>query len=85
MEALQYGLPIIGSNIGGIPEAIHHEENGFLVEPCDYQDLAQRLKQLISNEKLRLKFGKQSKLLAPTFRNEEGAAFVLNTYSGFNH
>ena len=85
MEALQYGLPIIGSNIGGIPEAIHHEENGFLAEPCDYQDLAQRLKQLISNEKLRLKFGKQSKLLAPTFRNEEGAAFVLNTYSGFNH
>ena len=85
MEALQFGLPIIASNVGGIPEAVHDEVNGFLVEPCNYQELAKRLEQLISNEKVRLKFGKQSKLLAPKFRNEEGAASVLNTYSGFNH
>ena len=80
MEALQYGLPTIGSNIGGIPEAVHHEENGFLVEPCDYQDLAQKLEYLISNKDLRIKYGTQAKLFAQLFNNKKGVCSVINIY-----
>lgn len=80
MEALQFGLPIIASNVGGIPEAVHHEVNGFLVEPCDYQDLAQKLEYLISNKDLRIKYGTQAKLFAQLFNNKKGVCSVINIY-----
>lgn len=80
MEALQFGLPIIASNVGGIPEAVHNEVNGFLVEPCNHYQLSQKLERLISDKDLRIKFGSQSKLLAPQFNNKEGVTSVLNTY-----
>jgi len=32
LEAMSCGVPCIGTNIGGIPEVIKHEETGFIVE-----------------------------------------------------
>lgn len=80
MEALQFGLPIIASNVGGIPEAVHDEVNGFLVEPCNHKELAQKLEQLISDKNLRIKLGKQSVIMAPQFNYKEGVASVLKSY-----
>lgn len=52
IEAYRYGLPVIGSNIGGIPEMIQENKTGFLFEPGDTSGLASVL-QRISLEKLR--------------------------------
>ncbi|MGE4531128.1 MAG: glycosyltransferase family 4 protein [Acidithiobacillus sp.] len=38
-EALAFGKPVIGSRRGGIPEMIHHGENGLLFEPDTAGDL----------------------------------------------
>lgn len=38
IEALAMGIPIIGSNIGGIPELVEEEKNGFLFTPNDIND-----------------------------------------------
>ncbi len=35
IHALSIGLPVIGSNTGGIPEYVQHDENGLLVAPGD--------------------------------------------------
>jgi glycosyltransferase involved in cell wall biosynthesis len=35
IEALGQGLPVMGSNAGGIPELVMHEKNGILVEAGD--------------------------------------------------
>ena len=51
-EAYKYGLPVIGSRIGGIPEMIKQDETGFLFEPGDDQGLAALL-QSLSKEQLR--------------------------------
>ena len=33
IHALQLGLPVLGSDVGGIPELVHHEKNGMLLPP----------------------------------------------------
>lgn len=39
-EAMAVGLPIIASEVGGVPEIIRHQENGFLIPPADPSSLA---------------------------------------------
>jgi glycosyltransferase involved in cell wall biosynthesis len=51
-EAYKYGLPVIGSRIGGIPEMIKPDETGFLFEPGDDNGLAVLL-QSLSKDQLR--------------------------------
>lgn len=40
LEALGYGLPVIGSNLGGITERISDGKNGFLFQAGDVKSLA---------------------------------------------
>lgn len=50
-EAMSCGIPVISTNIGGIPEVIG--KNGFLVSPCNDREIAIKLKLLINDESLR--------------------------------
>lgn len=43
MQAMSCGLPVIGSDVGGIPDLIEHARTGFLVEPGDSEELRHRL------------------------------------------
>lgn len=52
LEAYKYGLPVIGSRIGGIPEMIREGETGFLFSPGDERVLEGILKG-IAKEQLR--------------------------------
>lgn len=61
LEAMGKGIPVISTNIGGIPEIVLQGQNGFIVEPGDIKGLAERLELLICNEKLRLSMGKKSR------------------------
>jgi glycosyltransferase involved in cell wall biosynthesis len=60
LEALACGIPVVGSNVGGIPEQIIEGKTGFLVPPEEPLILAQRVEQLIQNETLRLTMGEQA-------------------------
>lgn len=50
LEALACGTPSIAFNIGGMPDLIVHQENGYLVKPFDIRDLAQGIVWTIENE-----------------------------------
>jgi glycosyltransferase involved in cell wall biosynthesis len=43
LEALSTGLPVVTTNVGGIPEMIDSGKNGFLVEPANSRELADRI------------------------------------------
>jgi len=52
LEAMCSGLPIISTNVGSIPEIIKEGINGFIVEPGDVENLAEKIKFLIENKKV---------------------------------
>lgn len=50
LEAMAAGVPVIGSRVEGVPEAIDDGVNGLLVNPGDPADLAEKLQQAIRGE-----------------------------------
>ncbi len=44
IESMAMGVPVIGSNMGGIPELIRHQENGFLFQAKSSSELEQIIK-----------------------------------------
>ena len=57
LEAMDYKLPIVTTNIGGIPDIVTNGENGFVNEPEDADSLAESLCKLLGDESLRQKMG----------------------------
>jgi glycosyltransferase involved in cell wall biosynthesis len=53
LEALQWGLPVIGSRVGGLPEIVRDDLNGFLIPPGNDEALADRLSSLLTSAELR--------------------------------
>lgn len=39
----RFGLPIVATAVGGLKEAVIHEQTGFLCSPCDPADLAEKI------------------------------------------
>ncbi len=52
LEAMQAGLPVIATAVGGTPEVINHHENGLLVSPGQPDILAGAIKELIQDQVL---------------------------------
>lgn len=52
-EAMRFGLPIIASDTGGIPEQVRDGIEALLVPPGDAQALAQAIRKIIDNPNLR--------------------------------
>ncbi len=63
VEAMAAGLPVIGSRVGAGPEIIG-KDVGFLVEPNDRHDLAQRIEQLLADSELRRSLGNNGRIRA---------------------
>lgn len=61
MEAMVCGLPVVASNVGGIPDIVAHNITGILFSPGDIFQLKQALAQLIGDEALRITFGQRGK------------------------
>lgn len=64
IETLCTGKPVIGANIGGIPELVKDNENGFIYKYDDVNELAEKMKILFEDDKLVKKFSKQAKEIA---------------------
>lgn len=61
LQGLATGLPVVASNVGGIPTAVASGENGFLVRPGDSVALAKAVNSLLGNEHLRTKLSKAAR------------------------
>ncbi len=50
MEALACGTPCVAFNIGGMPDMIEHQKNGYLAQPYKIEDLAQGIAWVLESE-----------------------------------
>lgn len=57
LEAMSWGMPVITTPVGGIPEFVQDGVNGLLVPPMDIPALCSAIQRLIEDEPLRLQMG----------------------------
>ncbi len=80
-EAMAMGRPIIGSNMGGIPELVQDHVNGLLFQPRDFEDLAAKMRFLMDNESVAVQWGLRSRQIAEEKFSPAGhLAGILDIY-----
>lgn len=60
VEAIACGTPVVASTVGGIPEQIMEGRTGFLVPPGDVTAMSGRVLDLLADEELRLRMGRDA-------------------------
>ena len=63
LEAQSTGLPVISTKVGGIPEFLVDNENGFLIDPRKPDQLTKSLLALLKDAKLSKKMGDRGRVL----------------------
>lgn len=64
IEAMEAGLPVIASNVGGISEAVVNGKNGFLVDNNNLEQISSCISRLVADRDLRIKMGMESRKTA---------------------
>jgi len=84
IEAMACQLPVIATNVGGIPEVIEDEKTGILVDSKDTSGLEKAINLLIQDEGLRRRLGENSrKIVEEKFTREKNASHLIKIYRNF--
>ncbi|MEI7503758.1 MAG: glycosyltransferase family 4 protein [Paludibacter sp.] len=82
MEAATQSLPIVGTNVGGIPEIVLNGVNGYLFESENAEQLAECIFKLIKDKALREKMGEASyKIVSENFSIEKQTDALIDYYN----
>jgi glycosyltransferase involved in cell wall biosynthesis len=73
-EAMLAGLPVVATAVGGIPDAIRHEETGLLVEPGRPRQIADAVRRLVSEPGLARRLASEARTLAQAEYTREASA-----------
>ncbi|MDI6631231.1 MAG: glycosyltransferase family 4 protein [Thermoanaerobacteraceae bacterium] len=70
VEAIQLGLPVIATAVGGTPEVVQDGETGLLVQPGDSEALREALRRLVTDISLRQRLAHKARAVLYKFRFE---------------
>lgn len=79
LEAMSCSVPIISSNIGGLPEVNIHGETGYLCELGDIDSMAKHTTDILTNEKLQGKMAKAARKRAELFEVDK----IITVYEDY--
>jgi glycosyltransferase involved in cell wall biosynthesis len=71
LESLACGKPVIGADIGGIPEHLAHGEDGLLFRSTDSTDLSEKINWLLANPRELIRMGKNARNKVDTFYSQK--------------
>jgi glycosyltransferase involved in cell wall biosynthesis len=81
LEPMTYGIPVIASRVGGIPEIVVDGASGVLVEPGDEVALEHALLRLLLDQGERDRLGRQGLVRARTlFRREDAVQQLIDVF-----
>jgi 1,2-diacylglycerol 3-alpha-glucosyltransferase len=80
VEAMYFGLPVIGVRKFGPKELIKEGKVGFLVEPNDPNELARAIERIVSNDRIRREMGLEAKKTAKKYSIENSVKKMLEIY-----
>lgn len=79
IEAMSSGMPIIASEVGGIPDMLRHQDSGILCT-AESESIAQAMEQLYVNEALRQRIGQRALADSSRFSAQYMAEAYLEVY-----
>lgn len=80
LDCMKYGLPVVSSNVGGIPELVHEGKNGFLHKPYDIEAMSNSLRKLIESPNLIAEFEKNNAKIVQQFDKDKMAKKIVELY-----
>jgi glycosyltransferase involved in cell wall biosynthesis len=81
LEALSFGLPLIASNVGGIPDIVEDGKTGILVPEKDPMAIADAIEKLLSNwEDAKLMVLRGQEMIRERFSPEKIADKLVRIY-----
>jgi len=85
IEALSHGLPVIGTNRGGITDFVINNKNGFLVEVANPEELNKSIEKIANNKKLWLNFSKNSLNLVKQADSKKHYKKLMEIYNSISN
>jgi glycosyltransferase involved in cell wall biosynthesis len=80
LDAMDRGLPVIASRVGGVPDIVHDDDNGILIEPRRVDQLRAAILALRADPTRRRLLGERGRALATRFTAESMARKYLAIY-----
>lgn len=81
MEAMALGLPIISTNVGGIPFLLEDKKTAILVNDGDVKNMTEAVKLVLENSQFAKSLSRNSRLLASKFDWEEVKQYWMEILS----
>ena len=81
MEAMASGLPCVASKIRGNTDLLENTEGGFLCDPHNASEFAEKIKLLAANTALREKMGSSNRIAIQKFSTENVVQAMQNIYA----
>ena len=80
MEALTMGVPVVGTEVTGVTELVHHDVEGLLVPPRRPDLFADAIEAIVSDPERRERMAKAAAAAADRFDNRRAVRFLESMY-----
>jgi len=79
-DAMEQSLPVVASRVGGVPDIVHHGENGLLIDPASPIQLRDAILKLKMNAELRRVYGQHGQEFAKDFSSDAMCSKYYSIY-----